>query len=161
MKMSKFKSICLVLLFFSSIYSSYEHNHTIYAGKNEYMKFNGERIYDSVSKRYVYNQGCYNVHDAQLQRLHKLLKILEIELEKLYPNSFEIRRSQMNLLSIFDKYPETQKRKELPADFRGIFKALHRLNNSMVCPCCKLRALGIIEENKNKVKIFEQKDFKK
>jgi len=102
-----------------------------------------------------------NIHTNQIARMHKILAILEIEKEKLNQESDQIVRSRMGLASIFDKYLSTKVLKDLPPDFRGIFKAMNRLADQMVCPICKQSFIEIIKNNKKIIKkerdLYEKK----
>lgn len=92
------------------------------------------------------------IHSGQLSRMHKLLRILEIEQEKLNPESQEKWRFDRSLPSIFNEYTSTNLRKDLPPDFRGIFKAMNRLADDFVCSKCKKTFVKIIQSNAESLK---------
>lgn len=129
--MNHFKYSLFILIITFLIYTS-EHNHNVYCQKS----------------------GClsYNVHDKQIGRLYSLLAMYDIEKEKLNPDSQQVFRAHKNVPSVFDGYESTAIRKDLPADFRGIFKALHRLTDSMVCPKCKYASIQQVKANQEEVK---------
>ncbi len=97
-------------------------------------------------------------HDKQISRMFMLGLLLDNEVEKAEKGlHLKILHHKKATSLGSNKYLSAEVRIDLPPDFRGILKAMNRLNKSMVCPRCQKKYRDITDENIQKVKTIQEK----